>query len=931
MDRFLLFQTKMKIKELTTQLIFILISIPCVLLAQSEPSLNWQFGSFGSDLGEAGILIDDIDNNGFKEIVFSGRDSGEYYDYFGTFHITILEYNEGENSYKIKRVSNNYSAQITSLQLLDFDQDGSKDIYAGFADGTVRILNSITLDERLILDTSGRGKPSAFDPPNKVGNIVSADYDNSGDEKLLVTNGDTTYVYNNNYRLIGKFPYGAKFLRVGNIDGDPQSELIYSNGQILQFLDGEFILEYNIQKSGHEVPIEIADLNQDGVLDIIYSSDDLIFVKDMKSNQMIWSSKWYSDYFYNEDITSLWIYDFNNDGILDIIIGNEFSDAIYFYNGINGHKDFSIRDYPNNGIASLAIANLDGDANNELIWSVGANSTDSDFFFIYDLSTKQKKWQSKNLVSDFSAFDIGDRDNDGKIEIISAATEEYPNYNARGIISVFSGATKLLEWQNNEAIAFAYSEGYSAVKIADIDNDDENELIIGIQNRNSSSRVYVFDDDYSIKNTYEIDGMNIIIDIEVSDIDNDGTKEVIVTSGTNVGGSSHPEDWQNFIYIFDGITAEIEWKSPQIGSVSSTVGNIKVGNIDNDNAQEVAVIKYFNGSANQSVLYIIDGENHSFIEKEIDVNAIDIADIDKDGIDEIVVGTNTGAINFYNGLTFEVESSIDLKAKKINAIEVVDFNNDGFWELAVISSGRLLIYDLENSRIKWRSKVINSNVGKYGSLMISDMDNDNNIDITFNANHALYNYEIENYEFLTNNPEVETRVFYIEEHSAIGSLVGKIDAIDINNEELTYELMSHESLFSIEATTGNIFVADSVNLDFETNPSIRIEVKVRNNYGGSSIANVILHLLDVKENEITTSTNNPDESNILVYPNPTSGIIQIKSRTNCYSIITDLSGSNLLESKDQELNLTFLPNGVYIISLYDRYGRLLTRTRIIRN
>lgn len=919
----------MKIKELVT--LFILILIPYILSAQSEPQLNFQFGSLGSDLGEAGILIGNIDNNGFKEIISSGRDSGEYYDYFGTFHITILEYNESANTYMIKRISNSYNAQITSLQLLDFDQDGTKNIYAGFANGTVHILNSITLDEKLILDTSGRGKPSAFDSPNIIGSILSADYDNSGDKKLLVTNGDTTYVYNKNYRLINKLPYGAKFLRVGDIDGDKQNELIYSNGQILQFLDGEFILKYSIQKSNHEVPIEIADINQDGVLDIIYSSEDLIFAKDMKSNQMIWSSKWYSDYYYNEYITGLWIYDFNDDGIQDIIIGNEFSDAIYFYNGINGHKEFSIRDQPNNGIASLAVANLDGDANKELIWSVGANSTEPDFFSIFDLNTKEKKWQSKNFVGDFSAFDIGDRDNDEKSEIVSAGTEEYHNYNVRGIISVFDGATKLLEWQNNEAIPFAYSEGYTAVKIADIDHDDENELLIGINNFYSSSRVYVFADDYSIKKTYEIDGMDIILDIEVADIDNDGTKEVIVTSGTNIGGSSHPEDWQNFIYIFDGITAEIEWKSPQIGSVSSKVGNIKVGNIDDDIAQEVAVIKYFNWRDKQSVLYIIDGESHSFIQKEIDVNAIDLVDIDKDEIDEIVVGTNAGTINFYNGQTFEVGNSIDLKLEKINAIEVVDFNNDGLWELVVASSSRLLIYDLDNSRMKWRSKVINSNVGIFGSLVINDMDNDNNIDITLNGNHALYNYEIENYELLTSNPEVETQVFYIEEHSAIGTLIGKIDATDINNEELTYDLISDESLISIEATTGNLFVADSLNLDFETNSSIIIEVGVSNNYGGSSIATVILHLLDIDENNVTTSTNNPDEENTVIYPNPTSGKIQIKSKANSYSILTDLLGSKILKTEDQELNLASLPNGVYILNLYDIHGKLLTRTRVIKN
>ncbi|HYF70896.1 MAG TPA: T9SS type A sorting domain-containing protein [Ohtaekwangia sp.] len=901
-----------------------------LLYGQSEPNLNWQFGSLGEDLGEAGILVEDIDNNGVVEIISSGRNSGDYYD--GTYHISILEFDENDNEYKVKAISNNYYNKITSLQILDFNNDGSKNIYAGFSDGTIHILDPITLKELLIMGTSERGEPSVFDPPNSIGSIQIGDYNSSGKKKLLVTNGDTTYIYNQYYKLENKVLFGAKFLRLGNIDNDSQTEFIYSNGQILEFSDDEFTLEYTIQKSNLEVPIELEDIDKDGVLDIIYSSHDTLFAKNMILNQLIWSTKWDSDYHYDRYISGLWLFDYNNDGTKDIFIGDEDWDAVYAYNGNTGAKDFSIWDNSSDGVVNLAVANLDNDENKELIWSMGAGCTCADYFFIYDVNSKEKEWQSKHFISDFRAFDIGDRDNDGETEIVSAVFGEYLKYYDHGFISVFDGSTKSIEWQNQEEIFNAHTDGFSVVEIADVDNDDQNDLLLGIDYGYSSSRVYAFADDYSIKKTYEIDGMDIIIDVAVRDIDQDNNNEVIVTSGTNVGGSTHPDEWQNYIYIFDGKTAEIEWKSPQLGGMSSKVGNIRIGNIDEDQALEVVAIQYVSWRNDQSVLYIVDAKTHDLIQKEIDASAFDLADFNNSGRDGLVVGTYGGDINIYNGITLEIENTIALGlGEQINAIEAVDFNGDNEQELAFASHSRLHLYDLANSRIAWRSGVINSNIGIHGSMVIGDVDGNDKLDIILNGNHALYNFEIENFESIASSPELDAQVFYIEEHSEVGTLIGRIEAFDINNNVLTYNLKSSDAPIKIEPITGEISVLDSMSLDFETNPSLRFEVEVQNEYGGKSVAHIYIHLLDIDEDEIITSITNSVRENIQIYPNPASHIVNIQSQKYGYSIISNLSGSGIIKSNKHEISLESLPSGIYVINIHDEYGNIMTRTKLIKN
>jgi hypothetical protein len=101
-------------------------------------------------------------------------------------------------------------------------------------------------------------------------------------------------------------------------------------------------------------------------------------------------------------------------------------------------------------------------------------------------------------------------------------------------------------------------------------------------------------------------------------------------------------------------------------------------------------------------------------------------------------------------------------------------------------------------------------------------------------------------------PIVNNQFFWLPENSENGTYVGTVVAYDPNlGQTLTYSILGGNlsEAFSIDQFTGDIFVANSILLDFEINPSFEFVVQVQDNGTGllSSQAVVIVNLIDINE------------------------------------------------------------------------------------
>ena len=98
-----------------------------------------------------------------------------------------------------------------------------------------------------------------------------------------------------------------------------------------------------------------------------------------------------------------------------------------------------------------------------------------------------------------------------------------------------------------------------------------------------------------------------VTSIEVHDLDNDGTNEIVVGTATgtdSVGFTGH-------VHIFDALTYESKWKSPVIGRVD----RVTVEDLDGDGGKEiiVQVQREFNSAPTVNrfgYVYVFDAVTH---------------------------------------------------------------------------------------------------------------------------------------------------------------------------------------------------------------------------------------------------------------------------------------------------------------------------------
>ncbi|MEB3214787.1 MAG: DUF4114 domain-containing protein [Nostocales cyanobacterium 94392] len=104
-----------------------------------------------------------------------------------------------------------------------------------------------------------------------------------------------------------------------------------------------------------------------------------------------------------------------------------------------------------------------------------------------------------------------------------------------------------------------------------------------------------------------------------------------------------------------------------------------------------------------------------------------------------------------------------------------------------------------------------------------------------------------------NKPIIQDTTFSIRENSAEGTLIGTVQSDELNQDNIfTYSITDGNldidgdgnTAFTINATSGEIIVNDSDDLDFENNPIFNLLVTVADNSSFSQNANITINLQD---------------------------------------------------------------------------------------
>jgi hypothetical protein len=291
--------------------------------------------------------------------------------------------------------------------------------------------------------------------------------------------------------------------------------------------------------------------------------------------------------------------------------------------------------------------------------------------------------------------------------------------------------------------------GRRALRTGDIDGDDMNEVVVGLQELTENPLRYYkyvggFWSEHSIPVSSSETGSNMhgIISLEVGYVDNDTQNEILVGMHHGSGES----DLRYYDYEMN------TWMEKHIASPDVGVLSVAMGDLDNDNAIEVAVGLGCSDIGSGYELRYYEQQSGVWIEADIadfgsstdgtgNVECVKVGDVDHDNLNELVCMVaipnyqEDSALKYY-----KLDSGVWVKHDIPNVpfgweIDIGDVDNDNKTEIAwgnyAQDTNEVRVYDYDESTSIWVEHIVSDvpggcvNTATYvHHVAIGDVDND---------------------------------------------------------------------------------------------------------------------------------------------------------------------------------------------------------------
>jgi hypothetical protein len=272
-------------------------------------------------------------------------------------------------------------------------------------------------------------------------------------------------------------------------------------------------------------------------------------------------------------------------------------------------------------------------------------------------------------------LEVFDIDEDGELEIFAGSGE--------GAIFAYGAKSHKLEWSYEGMIRDAHG-----IEIADLEKDGTYEILVGTGYKmdNPFGTLYIFHygDSAPVSKIGPFDSR--LRGIEVADVDNDGTNELIIGSGVTLGEAPG----EGYIRIFDAISKNLEWQSPDLNGDAIAV---EVVDIEDDGILDIVVgngYRYHEGWL-RVINYDPQTQDYKEVWKSRDIGpkpyGLAVDDIDNDGVIEFVVGNEAGYVYIFDSEEKNIEWKSELLGNDVLGIAIDDVDLDGTPEIIAAQGG----------------------------------------------------------------------------------------------------------------------------------------------------------------------------------------------------------------------------------------------------
>jgi len=376
---------------------------------------------------------------------------------------------------------------------------------------------------------------------NKPTAVYTADIDGDGDIDVLASSPSNNKIawYENtdgNFSseiIIDSDLTGARHAILADIDGDNDNDVIVAafNGNKIVWYEntdgnGSFssvnIISTDVSLA---IYVYVADVDGDSFLDVLsasYNDNKIAWYRNTDGTGNFSSQKIISTN--TEGASSISAADFDNDGDIDIVASSYAENKFSWFENTDGSGDIFSETvlYENDliGAFSVYVDDIDNDNDNDIL-TVSYNFGE---IALYENTDGNANFSKKPILATaYTASDIyaADFDNDGDLDIVSTSiwddkTAWYENIDGNG---TFSKQTIISEFTN----------GASSVSAADIDGDNDNDIIVASRYDDKAVWFENLDGNGTFSSQITIgDNEDGIIDVVVADIDGDTYLDVVV-------------------------------------------------------------------------------------------------------------------------------------------------------------------------------------------------------------------------------------------------------------------------------------------------------------------------------------------------------------------------------------------------------------------
>jgi len=374
--------------------------------------------------------------------------------------------------------------------------------------------------------------------------------------------------------------------------------------------------------------LAIADINQDGMDDLFYgggfNQSAGLLVSDLRNGKLEYDTKPF-DKLSRESVTETKWLDYDSDGDLDLYIGiggrvfshfsKEYDDYVFLNDGHGTFSEKPIRIATEKPVSTGAAEFLDIDKDGSLEFVSGTRVDIQTYGASPNISiykkTENSQFELVESITDdlgmITGMALGDLDGDGSGELIVCG-----EWMPIRIFSIQDGG-KMVD-RTTDFISENTSGFWQTIKVADLDGDGDMDLIAGNIGNNSflnkGDRMYV------------------------SDFDLNGSKEQIICNMED--GRYFPKhDYDEIVSQISSLRRSLT--SYEDYSTKSMSDLFEPGQLSD-------AITYDFEKANTSVWLNNDGQMKSILlPSEIQyssVHAIEVMDVNKDGVSDILLGGN---------------------------------------------------------------------------------------------------------------------------------------------------------------------------------------------------------------------------------------------------------------------------------------------------